>query len=84
MQPIISAGEPSRLPLMGPLQRPSSKAISTTRVLLEENEVIMQILHDDKFERSGEPNLQLVTRLHRNLIYLAIRADLENASLHEV
>ncbi len=77
--PIINNGIPSRLPLCGCLQIPARPGLPRAKVLLEETALMMQIVRDSRMTRSSIVDsiyMKLIERIHRDLIYLAVEAEL--------
>ena len=82
--PIIIKGKPSRLPIRGPLQKPTE--ITTKqhmRQVLHENELLLQVIKEMTAEHTVKVDpkvLPLIERLHRNIMYLAILKETENSN----
>ena len=83
-EPIIVRGKPSRLPLRGPLQVPTTPTQAQIELILRENDLMLQIAEDIM---AGECNISynppidqvglIMHRMQRNLLYLAIVCELQ-------
>jgi hypothetical protein len=91
-QPLIRNGNPTVWPKRGPLQKPS-RCISQDQIkmILDENDMILSIVRNVRqgvvYLGNCSPAEQiesLMVRLHENMIYLAVAADLSKSNTHTI
>jgi len=83
VEPLVKGGEPGRLPLRGPLQVATRVKDREVQLLIDECETMLSCLRGARMAsgtrriRPNELSSKLLDDLHRNLVFLAVLAELK-------